>query len=248
MWRTGRRPPSGMCYRWKHPSCMSRAPVKGSSSPFDEELAIDTMPGGAGSDGVTDGGVVVHGPRLVQPENLTVYLSQGDFVLTPDKACIIAYGRTVRGPLVCRRPAEQCLRLHPGSGPSRPARDARQANTQGRSQDDPARTEDHLVTPRPDVWSVGLMMVDDLFVEGEPRAMGLLAGGAAYACVGVAYAGARAGLVARAGAGIDPDALAQLEQRGLVLESEAGGRPEHPRARLRVGHQGDGVRVGARFG
>jgi len=60
--------------------------------PVDEELAIDTMPG-AGSDGVTDGGVVVHGPRLVQPENLTVYLSQGDFVLTPDKACITAYGR-----------------------------------------------------------------------------------------------------------------------------------------------------------
>ncbi|MYC85684.1 MAG: DUF3830 family protein [Acidimicrobiia bacterium] len=61
--------------------------------PVDKELAIDTMPGRAGSDGVTDGGVVVHGPRLVQPENLTVYLSQGDFVLTPDKACIIAYGR-----------------------------------------------------------------------------------------------------------------------------------------------------------
>lgn len=61
--------------------------------PVDDELVIDTMQGGAGSDGVTDGGVVVHGPRLVQPENLTVYLSQGDFVLTPDKACIIAYGR-----------------------------------------------------------------------------------------------------------------------------------------------------------
>ncbi|MDE0369264.1 MAG: carbohydrate kinase family protein [bacterium] len=74
------------------------------------------------------------------------------------------------------------------------------------------------MTPRPDVWSVGLMMVDDLYVEGEPGAMGLLAGGAAYACVGAAYAGARAGLVARAGAGIDPDTLAQLEQRGLVLE------------------------------
>ena len=74
------------------------------------------------------------------------------------------------------------------------------------------------MTPRPDVWSVGLIMVDDLYVEGRPRAMGLLAGGAAYACVGVAYAGARAGLVARAGTGIDPDALAQLEQRGLVLE------------------------------
>ena len=61
--------------------------------PVDDELAIDTMQGKAGSDGVTDGGVVVHGPALVQPENLTVYLSQGDFVLTPDKACIIAYGR-----------------------------------------------------------------------------------------------------------------------------------------------------------
>ena len=74
------------------------------------------------------------------------------------------------------------------------------------------------MTPQPDVWSVGLIMVDDLYVEGEPRAMGLLAGGAAYACVGVAYAGARPGLVARAGAGIDPDALAQLQQRGLVLD------------------------------
>ena len=72
--------------------------------------------------------------------------------------------------------------------------------------------------PRPDVWSVGLVMVDDLYVEGEPRTMGLLGGGAAYACVGAAYAGARAGLVARAGAGIDPDALAQLQQCGLVLE------------------------------
>ena len=48
--------------------------------------------------------------------------------------------------------------------------------------------------------------------------MGLLAGGAAYACVGAAYAGARAGLVTRAGAGIDPDALAQLQRRGLVLD------------------------------
>ena len=61
-------------------------------------------------------------------------------------------------------------------------------------------------------------MVDDLYVEGRPRTMGLLAGGAAYTCVGVAYAGARAGLVARAGAGIDPDALAQLQRRGLVLD------------------------------
>ena len=56
------------------------------------------MQGGAGSDWLTDQGVVVHGPPLVQPENLTVYLSQGDFVLTPDKACIVVYGRrcTVR--------------------------------------------------------------------------------------------------------------------------------------------------------
>jgi len=61
--------------------------------PVNQELAIDTVPGRAGSDGVTDDGVVVHGRPLVHPENLTVYLSQGDFVLTPDKACIIAYGR-----------------------------------------------------------------------------------------------------------------------------------------------------------
>ena len=61
--------------------------------PIDDRLAVDTVQGGAGSDGVTDHGVVVHGPPLVQPENLTVYLSQGDFVLTPDKACIVAYGR-----------------------------------------------------------------------------------------------------------------------------------------------------------
>jgi hypothetical protein len=29
----------------------------------------------------------------VLPENLTVLVSAGDFVLTPDKACIIVYGR-----------------------------------------------------------------------------------------------------------------------------------------------------------
>ena len=72
--------------------------------------------------------------------------------------------------------------------------------------------------PRPDVWSVGLIMVDDLYVEGEPRTMGLLAGGAAYACVGAAYAGARPGLVTRAGKGIGPDALAHLQQCGVVLD------------------------------
>ena len=48
---------------------------------------------------------------------------------------------------------------------------------------------------RPDVWAVGLVMVDDLYVEGEPRTPGLLGGGAAYACVGATNAGARAGLV-----------------------------------------------------
>ena len=47
---------------------------------------------------------------------------------------------------------------------------------------------------RPDVWSVGLVMVDDLYVEDEPRTLGLLGGGAAYACVGAVYAGARAGI------------------------------------------------------
>ena len=52
------------------------------------------------------------------------------------------------------------------------------------------------MTPRPDVWAIGLTMVDDLYVEGEPRTLGLLGGEAAYA-------GARAGLVTRAGRGID---------------------------------------------
>ena len=74
------------------------------------------------------------------------------------------------------------------------------------------------MTPRPDVWSVGLIMVDDLYVEGEPRTMGLLAGGAAYAFVGAAYAGARAGLVTRAGTGIDADSLTHMQQRGVVLD------------------------------
>lgn len=36
---------------------------------------------------------VVHGLPRVLPENLTVMVSAGDFVLTPDKACIIVYGR-----------------------------------------------------------------------------------------------------------------------------------------------------------
>ena len=65
--------------------------------------------------------------------------------------------------------------------------------------------------PRPDVWAVGLVMIDDLYVEGEPRTLGLLGGGAAYACVGAAYAGARAGLVTRAGTGIGTDTLSHLQ-------------------------------------
>ncbi len=36
---------------------------------------------------------VVHGGPKVAPENLTVYVSAGDLVLTPDKACIVVYGR-----------------------------------------------------------------------------------------------------------------------------------------------------------
>ena len=71
---------------------------------------------------------------------------------------------------------------------------------------------------RPDVWSVGLVMVDDLYVEGEPRTMGLLGGGATYACVGATYAGARVGLVTRAGKGIGADTLARLQQCGVVLD------------------------------
>ena len=47
---------------------------------------------------------------------------------------------------------------------------------------------------RPDVWAVGLIMVDDLYVKGDPTTLGLLGGGGAYA-------GARAGLVTRAGTG-----------------------------------------------
>ena len=71
---------------------------------------------------------------------------------------------------------------------------------------------------RPDVWSVGLIMVDDLYVEGKPTTMGLLGGGAIYACVGASYAGARAGLITRAGKGIPKETLAHLQRCGLVLD------------------------------
>ena len=74
------------------------------------------------------------------------------------------------------------------------------------------------MSPRPDVWSVGLIMVDDLYVEGEPSTPGLLGGGAAYACVGATYAGARVGLVTRAGRGIGTDTLAHLQRLGVVLD------------------------------
>ena len=71
---------------------------------------------------------------------------------------------------------------------------------------------------RLDAWAVGLVMVDDLYAEGEPRTLGLLGGGAAYACVGATYAGARAGLVTRAGTGTDTDTPAHLQQCGVVLD------------------------------
>ena len=84
--------------------------------------------------------------------------------------------------------------------------------------------------PRPDVWAVGLVMVDDLYVEGEPRTLGLLGGGAAYACVGAVYAGARVGLVTRAGRGIGTDSLAHLQRRGVVLDvKEVAARSIHER-------------------
>ena len=100
--------------------------------------------------------------------------------------------------------------------------------------------------PRPDVWAVGLVMVDDLYVEGDPTTLGLLGGGAAYACVGAAYAGARAGLVTRAGKGIDADTLAHLQQCGVVLDvKQVAARSIHECARL--GRPGDGVRTATRF-
>ena len=94
------------------------------------------------------------------------------------------------------------------------------------------------MTPRPDVWSVGLIMVDNLYVEGEPRTMGMLAGGAAYACVGAAYAGARAGLVTRAGTGIDADSLTRLQQCGVVLDVKQVAAPTiHERVYVSAAHE-----------
>lgn len=56
------------------------------------DLAIDVRHG-HGSDGLTASGTVVQGEPIIRAENQTCFVSQGDFVLTPHKACIIAYGR-----------------------------------------------------------------------------------------------------------------------------------------------------------
>ena len=86
---------------------------------------------------------------------------------------------------------------------------------------------------RPHVWALGLIMVDDLYVEAEPRTLGLLGGGAAYACVGAAYGGARAGLVTRADTGIGTDTLSHLQRCGVVLDvKQVAARSIHERAYL----------------
>lgn len=53
-------------------------------------LAIDTPEAAAARASPFN---VVHGGPKVEPENLTVFVSAGDLVLTPDKACIVVYGR-----------------------------------------------------------------------------------------------------------------------------------------------------------
>ncbi len=60
--------------------------------PIDADLDIDVAVG-RGSDGINDRGQVVQGSRLIRPENESCFVSQGDFVITPYKACIVAYGR-----------------------------------------------------------------------------------------------------------------------------------------------------------
>jgi len=59
----------------------------------DVPLSIDLVPNALGSSDLAVGNVVAHGETVVPPENATCYVSQGDFVLTPYKACLIAYGR-----------------------------------------------------------------------------------------------------------------------------------------------------------
>jgi hypothetical protein len=61
--------------------------------PLDIALDIDLTDDAKGASGVTPEGVVVHNERLIIPENETCFVSQGDFVITPYKACIAAYGR-----------------------------------------------------------------------------------------------------------------------------------------------------------
>src|SRR5262245_6290466 len=56
-------------------------------------LSIDSAHGALSRARVSREHGVVHGPPLIEPENLTCYVSQGDVVLTPDKACIMVYGR-----------------------------------------------------------------------------------------------------------------------------------------------------------
>ena len=59
----------------------------------DALLSIDTRPNATASSTLSSTHALVHGPPLIEPENLTCYVSQGDIVLTPDKACIMVYGR-----------------------------------------------------------------------------------------------------------------------------------------------------------
>jgi hypothetical protein len=59
----------------------------------DVPLSVDVVKGATGSGRVHAEHGVVHGAPLIEPENLTCYVSQGDIVLTPDKACILVYGR-----------------------------------------------------------------------------------------------------------------------------------------------------------
>ena len=60
---------------------------------IDVPLSIDVEEGATGSSGVAAGGFVVHNERLIIRENETCFVSQGDLVLTPYKACMVAYGR-----------------------------------------------------------------------------------------------------------------------------------------------------------
>jgi len=60
---------------------------------IDAPLNIDTHKEAKASNTFNKSSGVVHGAPLVIPENLTCYVSRGDIVLTPDKNCIMVYGR-----------------------------------------------------------------------------------------------------------------------------------------------------------